>query len=92
MVFGYWDQMCKYKAGMIKKLMESFNIDASALSEFSVFDPNTLEVQTGLDDKDNFLECVEADLGINQGWIATVGVPVDIGHVWVLGSSSKDPT
>ncbi len=50
MVFGYWDQTCKYKAGMIKKLMESFNIDSAAFSGFSVFDPNTLEVQSGLDD------------------------------------------
>jgi hypothetical protein len=67
---------------MIKELMESFNIHAAALTRFLVFDPNTLEVQTGLDDEDNFLESVEADLGIDQGWIAdmegTVGVPLDL--------------
>ena len=52
------------------KLMESFDIDLALLARYSVFDPITLEVQTSLDEKDDQLESVEADLGINQGWQA----------------------
>jgi hypothetical protein len=52
---------------MVQKLMESFDIDSALLARYSVFDPLTLEVQTGLDDKDDQLESVEVDLGIDQG-------------------------
>jgi hypothetical protein len=92
---GYWGQTCKYKVGMITKLMESFTIDAAALAEFLVFDPATLEIQTGLDDKDDFLESVEADLGIDQGWTADtegiVGVQVDVsGYREALARTLRD--
>jgi hypothetical protein len=61
--------VCKYKVSMVQKLMESFDTDAAHLSRFSVFDPVTLEVQTGFGYDNELLEGVEADLGINQGWL-----------------------
>ena len=80
--FGYWVQVCKYKVGMVRKLMESFDIDSVLLAHFSIFDPMTLLVQLGFGDKDKLLEGVEADLGINQGWQANLendnGAMVDV--------------
>jgi hypothetical protein len=55
---------------MVKKLMESFDIDAALLAQFSVFDPVTLTVKTTFGDVDEQLDWVEEDLGINQGWNA----------------------
>jgi hypothetical protein len=60
----------KYKESMVQKLMESFDTHSAHLARFSVFDPVTLEVQTGFGDDDELLEGVERDLGINQGWLA----------------------
>jgi hypothetical protein len=57
----------KYKESMVQKLMESFDTNSVHLARFSVFDPVTLEVQTGFGDNDELLEGVERDLGINQG-------------------------
>jgi hypothetical protein len=81
-LFGYWVQICKYEVGMVRKLMESFDIDSALLARYSVLDPLSLEVQTGLDDKDDQLESVKADLGIDQGWQADLkqdaGATVDV--------------
>jgi hypothetical protein len=55
---------------MVRKLMESFDIDAALLAQFLEFDPLTLTVMTTFGDVDEQLESVEADLGINQGWNA----------------------
>jgi hypothetical protein len=63
--FGYRVQVCKYKVGMVQKLMESFDIDSALAACFSVFGPVTLLVQMGFSDEDKLLEGVEADLGIN---------------------------
>ncbi len=66
--YGYWIRVQHYKLGMVKKLMESFDINATLLVRFSVFDPVTLTVKTTFGDVDEQLERVEEDLGINQGW------------------------
>ena len=52
---------------MVKKLMESFNIDTALLAQFSIFDPVTLIVKTTFGDVDEQLERAEEDLGIDQG-------------------------
>ena len=54
---------------MVQKLMESFDTNTAHLARFSVFNPVTLEVQTGFGDDNELLEGVERDLGINQGWL-----------------------
>jgi hypothetical protein len=68
--FGYWVMLRKYKESMVQKLMESFDTNSVHLARFSVFNPVTLEIQTGFGDNDKLLEGVERDLGINQGWLA----------------------
>jgi hypothetical protein len=50
--------------------MESFDTEAALITQFSTFDVNTLEVRTMFADEDDYLEHMEADLGINQGWAA----------------------
>ncbi len=67
--FGYWTQVQKYKLGMIQKLMESFDIDASKLAGYSTFDVNTLTVMTKYGDVDRQLDNLEAGFGIDQ-WAA----------------------
>ena len=65
--FGYWLHVRHYKLGMVKKLMESFDIDAVFLAQFSEFNTGTLIVKTTFGDVDEQLERVGEDLGINQG-------------------------
>ncbi len=71
---GYWMEMCKYKHGMIKKLMESFETDVAKLTGLSRFDAETLTVHTQYGDVDEQLDGVEAELGINNGWAADLEV------------------
>jgi hypothetical protein len=52
---------------MVRKLMESFDVDAALLPRFSEFDPATLMVTATLGDVDEQLNSVEANLGIDQG-------------------------
>ncbi len=66
--FGYWRDVRHYCLEMVRKLMESFDIDAALLAQFLEFDPLTLTVTTTFGDVDEQLESVKADLGINQGW------------------------
>ena len=68
--YGYWTQVRKYRPGMVIKLMESFDTEAALITQFSTFDVNTLEVRTMFADEDEYLESMEADLGIKQGWAA----------------------
>jgi hypothetical protein len=80
---------------MVKKLMESFDIDAALLARFSVFDPVTLTVKTTFGDVDKQLEWVEEDLGINQGWNADSELGDDsrvdlIGHREALAMTLRD--
>jgi hypothetical protein len=75
----------KYKESMVQKLIESFDTNSTHLARFSVFNPVTLEVQTGFGNNNELLEGVERDLGINQGWLADQenkdGTTVDVvGH------------
>ncbi len=93
--FGYWVMVCKYKESMVQKLMESFDTNSAHLARFSVFNPVTLEVQTGFVDDDELLEGVEGDLGINQGWLADQenkdGTTVDVvGHRKALAQTLRD--
>jgi hypothetical protein len=53
---GYWTKIQKYKNGMIKKLMESFNTDAAKLAGLSEFDVATLTIHTQFGDVDKQLE------------------------------------
>ena len=69
--YGYWTYVVKYKQGMIKKLMESFDIDAARLAAYSQFDVDTLTVIADVPDVDGRLDDLEAELGINQ-WTADI--------------------
>ncbi len=69
-LFHNWLQVCRYKLTMVQTLMESFNTEAARIAQFLTFDVNTLEVRTTFADEDDYLESMEADLGINQGWVA----------------------
>jgi hypothetical protein len=60
---------CKYEHGMIKKLMESFDINEAKLAGLSTFDVATLTVYTEYGDVDKQLEHIKANLGIDQ-WAA----------------------
>ncbi len=66
--FRYWRDVRHYPLEMVRKLMESFDIDAALLAQFSEFDPLTLTITTAFGDVDEQLESIEADLGIDQGW------------------------
>jgi hypothetical protein len=50
--------------------MESFDTQQALLSNFSSFDPVTLEVDCEFGDVNYQLKGIEADLGIDQGWVA----------------------
>jgi hypothetical protein len=50
---------------MIKKLVESFDIDAAKLAGFFKFDIETLMVHTKFGDVDKQLDGIEVKLGIN---------------------------
>jgi hypothetical protein len=50
---------------MIKKLMESFDINAEKLAGLSTFDVATLTVHTEYGDVDKQLKHIEANLGID---------------------------
>ena len=69
--YGYWTYVVKYKQGMIKKLMESFNIDAARLAAYSQFNADTLTVVADIPDVDGRLDNLEAKLGIDQ-WSAAI--------------------
>jgi hypothetical protein len=89
---GYWTKICKYKHGMIKKLVESFDINAAKLAGYSEFDVETLTVVAKFGYVDMQLDGIEVELGINQGWEADFEEGdcnrVDvIGHREVLGQS-----
>jgi hypothetical protein len=60
--FGYWTKIRKYKHGMIKKLMESINIDAAKIVGYSKFDVETLTVDTKFGDVDEQLDGIEVAL------------------------------
>jgi hypothetical protein len=64
----------KYKHGMVKKLMESFNTDAAKHAGLSRFDAATMTIHTQFGDVDKQLDGVKADLGIDQGWQADLEV------------------
>ncbi len=68
-LFNYWLQVCGYKLTMVQTLMESFDTKATLIARYATFDVNTLEVKTTFADEDDYLENMEADLGINQGWV-----------------------
>jgi hypothetical protein len=67
--FRYWTQVQKYKLGMIQKLMQSFNIDASKLAGFSTFNVNTQTVMTKYGDIVRQLDDLDAGFRIDQ-WAA----------------------
>ena len=77
---------------MIKKHMESFDIDAAKLAGYSKFDVETLTVDTKFGNIDKQLDGIEVELGINQCWEADFeegdGNKVDtIGHREVLAQT-----
>jgi hypothetical protein len=51
---------------MIKKLMESFDVDTAKLAGYSKFDVETLTVNTKFRNIDEQLDGIEVELGINQ--------------------------
>ncbi len=80
---------------MVRKLMESFDVDAALLARFSEFDSATLFVMNTFGDSDEQLDSVEADLGIDQGWEADSkvfrGTRVDVvGHQEALAMTLRD--
>lgn len=62
--FGYWLKVCGYTLGCTQSLMESFDIDAAQLAQFSTFDVPTLTVEAEFGDTDNYLEENEAEFGL----------------------------
>ena len=93
--FGYWTMVKKYKLGMVRKLMESFDVDAALLARFAQFDPDTLAVKTTFGDVDEQLDRIEEDLGIDQGWTADLepagALRVDlVGHREALAMTLRD--
>jgi hypothetical protein len=56
---------------MIKKLMESFDIDAAKLAALSTFNVETFTVDVEVPDADGQLNDLEANLGINH-WAANL--------------------
>jgi hypothetical protein len=67
--FGYWTHVIKYKNGMIKKLMESFNIDAAKLAALLTFDVEMCTVDVEVPNVDRQLNDLKANLGITH-WAA----------------------
>jgi hypothetical protein len=55
---------------MVRKLMESFDVNAALLACFSEFNSTTITVRTTFGDSGEQLDSVEANLGIDQGWEA----------------------
>ena len=93
---GYWIHVQHYKLGMVKMLMESFDINAALLARFSEFNPVTLIVKTTFGDVNEQLERVEEDLGIKQGWNANTELGEEsrvdlIGHQEALAMTLRDP-
>ncbi len=93
--FGYWRDVRHYCLEMVRKLMESFDIDAALLAQFFEFDPLMLTVTTTFGDVDEQLESLEANLGIDQGWNADSkgkeGNKFDlVGHCEALAMTLQD--
>jgi hypothetical protein len=93
--FGYWCLVSGYKLEMVRKLMESFDVDTALLVCFSEFDPKTLTIQTTFGDMDEKLESCVVDLGIDQGLQADAeegdGSRVDlVGHCKALEMTLRD--
>jgi hypothetical protein len=42
-IFGCWVKVCQYKLVMVQKLIESFDVHATLLTQFSVFNTKTLD-------------------------------------------------
>jgi hypothetical protein len=92
--YGYWSYVVKYKQGMIKKLMESFDIDAARLAAYSQFDVETLTVIADIPDVDGRLDDLEAELGIDQ-WTADIemgdGIQMSFtGHKEAVSKTLRD--
>jgi hypothetical protein len=68
--FGYWRNIMGYRLEMLQKLMESFDVNAALLAQFSKFNSTTLTVTITFGDVDEQLESIEAFLGIDQSWYA----------------------
>jgi hypothetical protein len=80
---------------MVKKLMESFDVDAALLARFFEFDPVTLTVQMTFGDGDKQFNSIEVGFRINQGWTADLedkdGDRVDVvGHRKALAMTLRD--
>ncbi len=75
-----------YRLEMVRKLIESFDINAALLARFSEFDSTTLTVTTTFGDVNEQLESIKADLGIDQGWYTNLegdnGNKVDLNDHW----------
>jgi len=79
---------------MIKKLMESFDIDAAWLAAYSHFDVDTLTVIADVPDVDGRLDDLEAELGIDQ-WTADIeegdGIKMSFtGHKEMVSKTLRD--
>jgi hypothetical protein len=75
--------------------MESFDANQAIFSQYSTFDPNTLTVEAEFGDTDKQLESMEADLGIDQGWLADMeegkgGRLAVVGHQEALEKTQRD--
>ncbi len=93
--YGYWTHVLKYKHGVIKKLMKSFDIDMAKLTGLSTFGVATLMVYTEYGNVDEQLEHIKANLGTNQ-WFADSeevgGVKMTIsGNKEALAQTLRDP-
>ncbi len=92
---GYWQNVMGYRLAMVKKLMESFDVDAALLARFFEFDPVTLTVQMTFGDGDKQFNSIEVGFRINQGWTADLedkdGDRVDVvGHRKALAMTLRD--
>ena len=63
---GYLKYGRKYTMDTVRPLMESFEVSAVQLAEGSHFDVNTLEVDTEFPDREEYLEEMEEELGLDE--------------------------
>ena len=64
--YGYWTHVSRYKEGMIKKLMESFDTDAAKLAGYSTFNVENYTVNVEVPDVDGRLDDLERELGLDS--------------------------
>jgi hypothetical protein len=93
--FGYLRQVRKYNLPTVQLLMESFDTNQAIFSQYLTFGTDTLTVEAEFGNTDKQLESMEADLCIDQGWLADMeegkgGRLTVVGHQKALEKTLRD--